>query len=129
MQPYDWYKELSRKTILSDEEKKIIRADWEEQTGRPFGSSFNPSCKNCYNDAIHLIRRFMSKADNGGYILRKGVAFRYKGTIYTDLNLTADAAEWYIKQDLRHRDDFIELAKDYDSYEKRTTGIGGSNIE
>lgn len=71
----------------------------------------------------------MSKADNGGYILRKGVAFRYKGTIYTDLNLTADAAEWYIKQDLRHRDDFIELAKDYDSYEKRTTGIGGSNIE
>lgn len=72
----------------------------------------------------------MNKAENGGYILKKGVAFRYKGKIYTDLNLTAEAAEGYIRQDLKHREDFIELARDYDSYEKRTTGAAKiSDIE
>lgn len=114
-----WYKALSSKTYLSDEEKEVIRAEWEELTGRSFGSSFNPSCKNCYNDAINLIRIRMSKSDAGGYILKKGVAFRFKGKIYTDQNLTAEAAEGYIRQDIKHRDSFIELAHDYDSYEKR----------
>ena len=71
----------------------------------------------------------MGKEENGGYILKKGVAFRYKGKIYTDLNLTAEAAEGYIRQDLKHRDDFIELARDYDSYEKRISGAKISDIE
>lgn len=130
MHTRDWYKAISSKTMLTDDEKAIIRAEWEELTGRTFGSSFNPSCKNCYNDAIILIHRKMNKAENGGYILKKGVAFRYKGKIYTDLNLTAEAAEGYIRQDLKHREDFIELARDYDSYEKRTTGAAKiSDIE
>ena len=60
----------------------------------------------------------MSKRDNGGYRLKAGVAFRYRGIIYTRDNITAPAAEWYIKQDLKHRDDFITLAKEYDSYGK-----------
>lgn len=65
----------------------------------------------------------MEKQDNGGYQLKSGVAFRYKGKIYTRDNITAPAAEWYIKQDLKHRDDFITLAKDYDTYAATTTGM------
>lgn len=62
----------------------------------------------------------MNKQENGGYILRRGVAFRYKGKIYTANNITADAAEWWIRQDLTHRDDFETLAKDYDAYDTNT---------
>ena len=59
----------------------------------------------------------MNKQENGGYILKRGIAFRYKGKVYTADNITAPAAEWYIAQDLKHRDDFEALAKDYDEYE------------
>lgn len=53
----------------------------------------------------------------GGYELKRGVAFRYQGKMYDRRNITAEAAEAYIAQDLRHRDDFEELARPYDSYE------------
>lgn len=63
----------------------------------------------------------MNKQENGGYILKRGIAFRYKGKVYTADNITAPAAEWYIAQDLKHRDDFEALAKDYDEYETVST--------
>lgn len=60
----------------------------------------------------------MTKENNGGYVLKRGVVFTYRGKLYSALNVTAEAAEWYIKQDLNHRSDFEVLAKDYESYEK-----------
>ncbi len=54
--------------------------------------------------------------DTGGYILKRGVVFRYKGKFVTTDNLTKEAAEWYIKQNLNNRDKFVELGRDYDSY-------------
>lgn len=53
-----------------------------------------------------------------GYILKSGAVFKYKGKIITNDNLTAEAAEWYISQDIDNRNQFVELARDYDEYEK-----------
>lgn len=58
----------------------------------------------------------MTKVDNGGYELMRGYSFRYKGKIYDCRNITKEAAEWWIKQDLNNRDKFETLGKDYDSY-------------
>lgn len=112
----EWYREKASKPSLSEADKAAVRGDWERLTGKDFDASFNARCPNCYHDAATLILHTMSKRDNGGYRLKAGVAFRYKGKIYTRDNITAPAAEWYIRQAPEHRDDFIVLAKDYDSY-------------
>lgn len=117
MQSAEWYRERVTALSLSEADKAVIRSDWEEATGKDFAASFNARCPNCHHDAAILILRTMNKQDNGGYILKRGVAFRYKGKVYSAGNITAAAAEWYIGQDLKHRDDFEALAKDYDEYE------------
>lgn len=61
--------------------------------------------------------RNIENKNTGGYELKRGVAFRFQGKMYDRRNITSEAAEWYIEQDLRHRDDFEELARPYDSYE------------
>ena len=109
MQSAEWYRERVSAPSLSDADKSVIRADWEDITGKDFTASFNARCPNCHHDAAILILRTMNKQEN--------VAFRYKGKVYTADNITAPAAEWYISQDLKHRDDFEVLAKDYDEYE------------
>lgn len=116
MQSAEWYRERVFAPSLSDVDKAVIRADWEDITGKDFTASFNARCPNCHHDAAILILRTMDKQENGGYILKRGVAFKYKGKVYTCQNITPEAAEWWIKQDLKHRDDFLELGKDYDSY-------------
>lgn len=116
MRSAEWYREKVLQPSLSEADKAAIRGDWEILTGKDFTASFNARCPNCYHDAATLILHTMSKRDNGGYQLKAGVAFRYKGKIYTRDNITAPAAEWYIKQNPTHRDDFLALAKDYDSY-------------
>ncbi len=60
-----------------------------------------------------------------GYILRKGAAFPYNGTVYTRENLTNEAAEGFIKQDPNNRRYFSKLARDYESYEK---GVSKTHI-
>lgn len=121
MQTAEWYRERRTNVLsLSAADKATIREDWEALFGRAFAESFNLHCPNCYADAIILILRKMAKHDNGGYELKRGIAFRYKGKVYTASNITPDAAEWYIKQDLTHRDDFVTLARDYDDYERQT---------
>lgn len=116
MQSAEWYREKVLTPSLSEADKAIIRSDWRQLAGKDFTASFNARCSNCYHDAATLILHTMSKQDSGGYQLKAGIAFRYKGKVYSRNNITAPAAEWYIKQDLKHRDDFITLAKDYDSY-------------
>ena len=117
MQSAEWYREKASSPSLSEAEKATIRRDWEKLMGKNFTASFSAHCPNCYHDAAILILRTMNKQENGGYILKRGVAFRYKGKVYTADNITAPAAEWYIAQDLTRRDDFEVLAKDYDEYE------------
>lgn len=117
MKSAEWYREKALKPSLSEAEKAAIRQDWDKFTGKEFAASFNARCPNCYHDAATLILRIMSKQENGGYVLKRGIAFRYKGKIYTADNITAAAAEAYIKEDLKHRDHFEVLAKDYNEYE------------
>lgn len=116
MQSAKWYRDRAYSPALSVADKATIRQDWEEIKGVAFSASFNANCPNCYHDAVILILRMMEKKDNGGYVLKRGKAFKYKGKVYTNQNITPEAAEWWIKQDLKHRDDFLELGKDYDSY-------------
>ena len=132
MQSEAWYRERMLKTSLTEEEQAAIRRDWDAHMGRSFTASFSTHCPNRYHDAATLILRHMTThKESGGYVLRRGIAFRYKGKIYTANNITAEAAEWWIGQDLMHRDDFEALAKDYDAYDTNTpdpaasdTGIG-----
>lgn len=107
---------MAQKPLLEEAEKKAIYNDWRAITGKEFTASFNTRCKNCYHDAVILILQAMNKQDNGGYQLLPGVAFKYKGRIITQHNITADAAEYWIQQDLKNRDYFLSLGKDYDSY-------------
>lgn len=116
MQSAEWYRDRAYSPTLSVADKATIRQDWEDIKGVAFSASFNVKCPNCYHDAVILILRTMEKKDNGGYVLKRGKAFKYKGKVYTSQNITSEAAEWWIKQDLKHRDDFLELGKDYDIY-------------
>lgn len=118
MQPAEWYRERVLAPSLSEAEKAVVRSDWEQLTGKDFTASFNARCPNCYHDAATLILHTMSKRDSGGYRLKAGVAFRYKGQVYHRDNITPQAAEWYLRQDPKHRDDFIAFAKNYDSHGK-----------
>lgn len=121
MQSDAWYRERVQRASLTEEEQATIRRDWDARMGRSFTASFAAHCPNRYHDAAMLILRQMARqTESGGYVLRRGVAFRYKGKIYTANNITADAAEWWIRQDLMHRDDFETLAKDYDAYDTNT---------
>ena len=121
----EWYNErlAELSASLSLFERDSIRADYEEISGRAWEESFSPNCPNCYRDAILIINakiRNMSNEKSGGYVLKSGIVFKYKGKTITHLNITAEAAEWFIKQDLRNRDKFVELANDYDSYEQNS---------
>ena len=120
MQTEDWYRERAGTSAsLSVADKSTIEHDWQELTGDSFAAAFNPNCPNRYRDAIIIILSKMKNTDtknNSGYELKRGVAFRFQGKMYDRRNITAEAAEWYIAQDLRHRDDFEELARPYDSY-------------
>ena len=117
MQTQEWYRERVSAPSLSDVDKSVIRADWKQVTGKDFTASFNARCPNCHHDAAILILRTMDKQENGGYILKRGVAFTYKVKVYNADNITAAAAEWYNTPELTPRDDFEVLAKDYDEYE------------
>lgn len=118
----EWYSERKAATAasLTSSERAEVESDFEEITGRKWADSFSPTCPNCIRDAITIILAKMKQNNNqdtGGYVLKAGVVFKYKGKIITHTNITAKAAEWYIKQDLNNRDKFHELAKDYDSYD------------
>lgn len=127
MQSEQWYRErLPRAAALSGTDKSAIRDDWQELTGKEFNASFSPTCPNKYNDAIILILKSMKQAEKSdGYILRKGAAFRYNGTVYTRENLTTEAAEWFLKQEPNNRRYFTKIARDYESYEK---GVSKTHI-
>lgn len=128
MQSAEWYREKALKPSLSEADKATIRNDWRRLTGKDFTASFNARCPNCYHDAATLILRTMSKRDNGGYQLKAGVAFRYKGKVYHRDNITASAARWYLRQDPKHRLDFIALAKDYDRNDDQDDGTSSAGI-
>lgn len=117
MQSAEWYRDRAMRPSLTVAEKATIRQEWAKLMGSEFSASFNPGCPNCYHDAVILILRAMTKDETKSkYELKRGVVFKYHGKVYSSRNITDEAAEWWIKQDLKHRDDFITLAKDYDSY-------------
>lgn len=115
-----WERRTASASALTDAEKNEVKVDYEEITGRNWTEDFSVTCPNCFRDAITIILAKMKQNNNqdaGGYVLKSGVVFKYKGKTITHQNITAAAAEWFIKQDLNNRDKFWELAKDYDSYD------------
>lgn len=116
MQPIDWYRERRGQASLSGADKNTIIADYNAATGGNFYTDFKPACPNRYSDAIDKIILTMANKDNSGYVLKRGVAFRYKGKMITRANITKEAAEWHIAQNLDNRNDFEVLAKDWDEY-------------
>jgi len=120
----EWYEEKLREAFLTISDQETIRAQYQTVTGESFEVSFRPNCPNRFRDAITLILVKMKQEQNtsrGGYLLKQGVVFKYKGKIITNVNLTAASAEWYIAQNLDHRDDFEELGRDYDSFGQTET--------
>ena len=130
MQSAEWYRERVSAPSLSDADKSVIRADWKQATGKNFTASFNARCPNCHHDAAILILRTMNKQENGGkswlnpysevaqmYIADLSLECVRAGCSAIMLDGGQFPAEWYISQDLKHRDDFEVLAKDYDEYD------------
>ena len=92
MQPLDWYMErCASGTSLCMEEKKRIESDYREVFGRPMLSDFSGRCP------------------NGGYMLKSGIVIRYRGKLYTHLNLTAAAARHHLRQHPSNVHDFLRL--------------------
>ena len=116
MNPEVWYRERLNASLTASD-KRTIESHYEMVTGKSFAGSFSQNCPNKYKDAIThiLIKMKQDNTDNGGYVLKQG-AFRYKGKVITNANMTAEAAEWWIHQNLDNRDQFASLGKDYDSY-------------
>lgn len=119
MHTEEWY--LTRNVAaLTAAERTTIEEEFREVTGNAFAESFSLNCPDRYRDAITIILKTMKNEKGAeGYVLKAGIVFKYKGRWITCDNITSAAAEWWIEQDLQHRDDFHELARDYDSYEKK----------
>ena len=99
MQPLDWYMErCASGTSLCMEEKKRIESDYREVFGRPMLSDFSAS-----------YLRKEQKGANGGYMLKSGIVIRYRGKLYTHLNLTAAAARHHLRQHPSNVHDFLRL--------------------
>ncbi len=113
----EWYKERVGKHPLSKTEQKRIEEDFEALAHKSFAESFPHNCPNKHNDALIIIIKMGAKTERGGYTLKRGIVINKNGKLYTNKNLTAAVAEWYIAQDLTHRGDFIAMAKDWDDYE------------
>ena len=83
------------------EEKKRIESDYREVFGRPMLSDFSGRCPNRFRDAAAMIASYLRKEQkgaNGGYMLKSGIVIRYRGKLYTHLNLTAAAARHHLRQ-------------------------------
>ena len=83
------------------EEKKRIESDYREVFGRPMLSDFSAM--------IASYLRKEQKGANGGYMLKSGVVIRYRGKLYTHLNLTAAAARHHLRQHPSNVHDFLRL--------------------
>lgn len=94
------------------EEKKRIESDYREVFGRPMLSDFSGRCPNRFRDAAAMIASYLRKEQkgaNGGYMLKSGVVIRYRGKLYTHLNLTAAAARHHLRQHPSNVHDFLRL--------------------
>ena len=75
-------------------------------------SDFSGRCPNRFRDAAAMVASYLRKEQkgaNGGYMLKSGIVFRYRGKLYTHLNLTVAAALCYLKQNPAHARDFLRL--------------------
>lgn len=124
MQSSEWYRVRAYASSLSADEKKTVRQDYEEITGKRFNTAFSPSCPNKYQDAITLILLRMSTKEKEGYILKRGVIIKYHGKTYSLDSVPAVAAEAYIAEGFAkgedRRTDFEMLANDWESYEPKS---------
>lgn len=113
MQPLGWYMErCASGTSLCMEEKKRIESDYREVFGRPMLSDFSGRCPNRFRDAAAMIASYLRKEQkgaNGGYMLKSGIVIRYRGKLYTHLNLTAAAARHHLRQHPSNVHDFLRL--------------------
>ena len=100
-------------TYLCLKEKERIEADYEKVFGRPMLADFSGRCPNRFRDAAAMIASYLRKERkgvNGGYMLKSGVVIRYRGKLYTHLNLTAAAARYHLEQNPANAHDFVRLA-------------------
>ena len=89
----DWIEGRLKKSPLSSNDKQQIALAYADI----FKKEMAGNCENCYHDAlfeIYLNLRPMTSK----YKLKSGIAFRYKEKVYSHLNITDEAAKWYLKQ-------------------------------
>ena len=99
-------------TSLCIEDKEQIESDYREVFGRPMLSDFSGRCPNRFRDAATMIASYLRKKQkniNGGYMLKAGIVIRYRGKLYTHLNLTVAAARHHLRQDPSNAHDFLRL--------------------
>lgn len=103
---YDWLIGRVGVSQLSLFDKQRIEA-LTAKFGLP---ALNKRCPNCYQDAIViLLSRLRKMKKKQRYTMSRGVAFRYKGTIYTAGNITDEAAKWWLKQNAANAKYITEL--------------------
>lgn len=113
MKPLEWYIErCSSSTSLCMDDKAQIETDYKEVFGRIICADFNCTCPNRHHDAARMIASYLRKEQqgiNGGYMLKSGIVIKYRGKIYTHLNLTAAAARYHLRQNENNIRDFIRV--------------------
>ena len=116
----DWIEGRLNKSPLNSEERKQIADAYAFE----FGREMRGACENCYHDA--LLEIYFKIRPMKTYILRAGVAFRFEGKIYTHLNLTDEAAIFYLKQSPEHAKHFIKFPKNWNKKQVRKDSEDGS---
>lgn len=113
MQSLDWYIErCGVSASLCIKEKEQIETDYFEVFGRQMLTDFSGRCPSRFRDAAAMIASYLRKKQkgrNGGYMLKSGIVIRYRGKLYTHLNLTAAAARYHLKQNPANLSDFLRL--------------------
>lgn len=102
----DWIEGRLFKSPLSLDDKKQIAGAYALE----FGREMRGSCENCYHDALMEI--YLKTRQMKDFILKSGVVFRFNGIIYSNLNLTNEAARWYLKQDANNIKHFLKIKEE-----------------
>lgn len=110
-------KELGDKIPLSSSDKSVIEAMYYEVFGRMF---VRTSCNDCYRDAViemySYLKKYGKMKEKSSYALKNGVLLQMafgSGEMYTNDNLTDEAAEKYLAKNPKGISLFAVTPKDW----------------
>lgn len=121
----DKMKELGGKPSLSSSDKGLVEQLYKEVLDKTF---VRTSCGDCYRDAAieiyTYLRRYGKMKEKSNYALKNGVVLQMgfsSSEMYTNANLTDEAAERYLKENPSGIKYFSRAPEDWEKRVKAST--------